>query len=361
MAQALARITPAKMAAPREAAPAAALQIVPRQLSPREKAAVVVRFLVAEGAAPPLSALPEHMQAALTEQIGLMRLVDRATLAAVVEEFVQELEAVGLSFPGGIEGALSLMDGHISQTAAGRLRRLAGASTRADPWDRIAGLPPDRLAQLLDREGIEVVAVTLSKLPVGKAADVLALMPGERARRAAYAMSQTAGIHPETVRRIGAALISEIESTPPRAFDAGPVERVGAILNLARHETRETVLAGLDAEDSGFAAEVRKALFTFAHIPARLAPRDVPRAVRMIEGPLLVTALIAAEQNPGTQEVAAFLLANLSSRMAQGLRDEMAERGPVKPREGEAAMAAVVAAIRQLEAAGEIVLQSPED
>ena len=99
-------------------------RIVPRMLSPAEKAAVIVRLLMAEGAALPLAALPEHMQTALTEQMGRMHLVDRVTLGAVVEEFVTELEQVGLSFPGGIEGALSMMDGHISPTPATRLRRL---------------------------------------------------------------------------------------------------------------------------------------------------------------------------------------------------------------------------------------------
>ncbi len=92
------------------------------------------------------------MQSALTEQMGKMRLVDRTTLGAVVEEFLNELEQVGLAFPGGIDGALAIMDGHISTTAASRLRRLAGASGKADPWDRIAGLDEDRLLPVLEEE-----------------------------------------------------------------------------------------------------------------------------------------------------------------------------------------------------------------
>ncbi len=81
----------------------------------------------------------------MAEQIGQMRLVDRTTLGAVVDEFLNELEQVGLSFPGGIEGALSMMDGHISSSAASRLRRLAGAGAKADPWDRITSLTTDLL------------------------------------------------------------------------------------------------------------------------------------------------------------------------------------------------------------------------
>lgn len=345
----LARITPAQ-----RIVRGGGVEPVARQLSPREKAAVIMRLLLSEGAAPPLGALPEHMQAALTEQMGQMRLVDRATLAAVVQEFVSELEQVGLSFPGGIEGALSMMDGHISQTAANRLRRLAGASVKADPWDRLTQLPPERLLPVLQEESVEVAAVTLSKLPVPRAAELLARLPGERARRVAYAVSMTGNVDPETVRRIGLSLASQLEAQPPRAFDAGPVERVGAILNLSGAQTRDDVLRGLEVEDAGFAEQVRKAIFTFVHIPHRLAPRDVPKVVRMVDQPMLVTA-IAAATGP-EEEAAEFLLANMSQRLGQALREEAAARPRPREKEGEAAMTAVIAAIRSLMDAGEIAL-----
>ncbi|MDZ4135043.1 MAG: flagellar motor switch protein FliG, partial [Paracoccaceae bacterium] len=122
---------------------------VPLNLSARAKAAIIVRFMLAQGSPLPLAALPEHMQAALAEQIGQMRMIDRTTLGAVIDEFLNELEQVGLSFPGGIEGALAMMDGHISSTAASRLRRLAGASARADPWDRIMMLASEQLLPVL--------------------------------------------------------------------------------------------------------------------------------------------------------------------------------------------------------------------
>jgi flagellar motor switch protein FliG len=324
----------------------------------RVKAAVIVRLLLAEGSPLPLSALPEHMQAALTEQIGQMRLVDRTTLGAVVEEFLNELEQVGLAFPGGIEGALTMMDGHISATAANRLRRLAGASAKADPWDRIVGLDLDRLQPVLEEESAEVAAVMLSKLPVQKAAALLGRLPGDRARRVAHAVSQTGNVDPETVRRIGQSLASQLDTQPARAFEAGPVERVGAILNVAPAATRDEVLRGLGETDADFAAEVRRAIFTFVHIPTRLAPRDVAKVVRAVEQPRLVTALAGAADGPEA-EAAAFLLQNLSQRLAESLREEMAERGAVPPGDAETAMADVVNAIRQLEAQGEIVLARP--
>lgn len=332
-----------------------------RILNPKQKAAVIVRYLLTEGTKIPLSSLPEHMQAALAEQMGQMRLIDRDTLDDVVSEFLAELESVGLAFPGGIEGALSAMDGHISQNAASRLRRMASASSKVDPWERITALPPERLLPILSDEAVEVGAVMLSKLPVAKAADLLGRLPGDRARRVAYAVSMTGNVDPETVRRIGAALLAELDNQPPKAFDTGPVERVGAILNVSPALTREDVLQGLEAEDAGFAAEVRRAIFTFIHIPARLNPRDAPKITRLVEQPQLVTALTGAQGKPGLEDAAEFLLANISQRLAQGLREEMAARGKVKDKDAEEAMTAIISAIRTLEASGEITLIQPED
>ena len=332
-----------------------------RVLTPRQKAAVIVRYLLTDGTSLQLSSLPEHMQAALAEQMGQMRLIDRTTLDDVVAEFLAELESVGLAFPGGIEGALTMMDGHISQSAAQRLRRMSSTSSKIDPWERITQLTADRLLPILVSEAVEVGAVMLSKLPVAKAAELLGKLPGDRARRVAYAVSMTGNVDPETVRRIGAALLAELDNQPPKAFDQGPVERVGAILNVSPSLTRDDVLLGLEAEDAGFAAEVRKAIFTFVHIPARLNPRDTPKITRLVEQPQLVTALAAALSKPGLEDAAEFILANISQRLAQGLREEIGGRGRVKDKDAEEAMNAIIGAIRALATTGEITLIQPEE
>ena len=349
-ARVLARIVPAQRAV-----------LVPRHLTSREKAAVIVRYLLAEGATIPLAKLPEHIQASLTEQMGQMRLIDRQTLGAVVDEFLGELEQVGLAFPAGMEGALTIMDGHISANAASRLRRLAGASAKADPWDRLTALAIDRLLPVLQEESVEVAAVMLSKLPVPKSAELLGKLPGDRARRVAYAVSQTGNVDPETVRRIGLSLVSQLDALPARAFESGPVERVGAILNVSAALTREDVLAGLQETDADFADLVRRAIFTFVHLPRRVLGRDVPKIIRLVDQPVLVTALAATVGVADLEAAAEFILANMSQRMAQGLREEMVARGRVKEKDAEAAMAIVVMAIRQLEAAGEIMLVQQEE
>ena len=332
-------------------------------LTGRQKAAILVRLLVRDGAEINLAALPEDMQADLTEQMAEMRLVDRDTMNAVVAEFVETLEQVGLSFPEGIEGALQALSGRLSPGAAGKLRQIARARGQSDPWDRIAAAETEALIDLLAPESVEVAAVVLSKLPVGRAADLLGRMPGERARRVAFAVARTEGIAPDAVARIGNALAVELDRKPPPAFVARPAARVGAILNSANPTLRDGVLESLDAEDPRFAEGVRKAIFTFAHIPDRINPTDVPRLLRAVDQATVVTAIAFAlpQADSPLAPAAEFLLANMSQRMAATLRDEVEGRGRVRAKDGEAATAAIVSQIRTLVDSGELALRSTED
>ncbi|MGR3269431.1 flagellar motor switch protein FliG [Thalassococcus profundi] len=332
----------------------------PLQLSRRAKAAIIVQFILNEGADVPLSSLPEALQTQLTQQLGAMRYVDRKTLNAVVQEFADELDSVGLSFPGDIAGALSALDGKISPQTARRLRKEAGVRQVGDPWARIAALDLPTLERLIASESIEVAAVMMSKLDVTKATALLGRLPGEKARRITYAVSLTARVTPEAVDRIGLSLASQIEAEPPKAFAAAPVDRVGAILNYSDAAIRDDVLTGLEETDQDFADAVRRAIFTFANIPQRLNPVDVPKITRDVEAAVLVTAVAAATTDE-TRKAVDFLTENMSKRMATSLREEAAERGKVKAKVGEEAMNAIVAAIRDLVASGEITLREPDE
>ncbi|MHC0053143.1 flagellar motor switch protein FliG [Actibacterium sp. D379-3] len=325
--------------------------------SRRRKAAIIVRLLLSEGASLPLGDLPEDIQTALTAEIGAMRYIDGDTLRAVVAEFLEELEKVGLTFPGGIEGALQLLDGHISAGAADGLRA-ANAGAPPDPWVRIAALEADKLLPLIRAESTEVAAVLLSKLATGKAAELLSRLPGDQARRIACAVSLTGQVAPATVARIGATLLDQLAAQPQSAFAEPAAARMGAILNSAPAATRDDVLAGLQEADAGFAENVKKAIFTFADIPDRIAPRDVPAITRVVAADSLVTALAGADE---AEAAVAFILENMSRRMADQLREEIGERGAVRPKEAEAAMSDVVAAIRALEETGELKLIVTEE
>ncbi|MEY1555131.1 FliG C-terminal domain-containing protein [Yoonia sp. R2331] len=331
-------------------------------LTRRRKAALVVQLLISDGNKLALSSLPEAVQAELAQELGKIRLVDRDTVNAVAEEFAGILASIGLSAPGGASAALAALSEHISPALARKLQAELDAQKGSDPWPRIASLELDQLLPIFQAESVEVGAIVLSKLTVERAAEVLGGLPGDQARRITFAVSQTETATPSAIARIGEALVQDYCQTKEVAFEKPPVDRIGAILNSSPASTRDDLLDGLEGSDADLAKSVRKAIFTFADIPARMQPTDIPAALRSVDPDDLNTAIAFALASDGPlNDSAEHVLANISQRMAGQMREDAEEMGKVSTKVGEAAMNKVTAAIRALADAGTIKLMSPDE
>ncbi len=324
-------------------------------LSGAQKAAIVVRVLLSEGLDTPISALPPDMQAVLTRTLGSMRLVDRATMAAVVEEFVETLEQVGLSFPDGLEGALSLLDGKLDDRATRQLRALTRGDGTGDPWSVLELVEEADLIEILKAEAQVVGAVLLSKLSTDKAARLLMRLSSELAQGLAIAIARTEDIAPEAVARIGATLAEQVSARPARAFSASPSKRMGEILNASPAALRQQLLDQLASADAEFASGVRESIFIFHHVPDRVAARDVPAIIRVLPKDDLM--VVIATNRREDQPVVDFLLENMSRRAAEMLREEASALPPPDPDALETALNRIAATVRGMADDGSITLR----
>ncbi|MEM8631062.1 MAG: FliG C-terminal domain-containing protein [Pseudomonadota bacterium] len=341
------------------AAPAPPPALPPVALRKRQKAAIIVRLLLSDGRTLDLADLPMDIQLRLTRDIGAITKIDQSTLDAVITEFLDEIEQTGLAFGGGLSEALSILDGTISPDTARQLSREEGIELTSNPWKRLAEMDPERLCPIVEAEAPEVAAVLLSKLAVEKAAAILGMLDGSQARRIAFAVSRTESIGPDAVQKIGRSILAQLDAEPRRAFEVAPVDRVGQILNRSPSVTRESVLDGLEEDDKDFAARVRKAIFTFENIPGRIATTDIPKITRGVDGATLAQAIKASQARQG--QAGDYILENLSRRMSDQLKEDIAGLGDLKAKDAEAAMDAVVQAIRQLMDQGEIYQMEAEE
>ena len=329
-----------------------------RKLSSGQKAAVIVRLLLSEDVALALDRLTPQQQERLARYMATLSHIDRVTLASVVQEFTSALDNLALTFPDGLPDALALLEPYLSSNARDGLLAEANANVPADPWTQLAELDDEELTPLITQESAEVCSILLSKLDVARAATLLGKMPEDRAEVIAHAVSLTGTVSPEMVDRIGATLLTQLENKPKAAFNDSAVDRIGAILNAASGSIRDAIMDGLETRDASFAEAVRKAIFTFDHIPKRLKPTDVPKVLRQIDPERTVVAFASGMvESPIAVE---FLFENMSKRMAEQLREEAETFGTPRLREGEAAMAEIVTAIRELQEAGVITL-IPQD
>ncbi|MEM7721615.1 MAG: FliG C-terminal domain-containing protein [Pseudomonadota bacterium] len=333
--------------------------VADQTLTSRQKAAVIVRLLLNHDVSPGLDRLSPKLQTHLAHAMANLGPVSRATLARVVQDFTGQLDALGLTRAQGLTDVLPLLEPHISPIARDDLRAQADRGDGSDPWSRLSAMDAPTLAPLLQQESAEVAAILLSKLSVAKAAALLADLPDDRAEVIAHSVSLTGTVTPDMVDRIGAHLLWRLQAVPERAFNTSPADRVGAILNAVPGQTRDALLEALTGRDKDFGDGVRRAIFTFHHIPKRVEGPDVPRILRRVDPDVMKIALAAGlKEAPVAVE---FILESMSKRLAEQLRDEVETLGTPKEAEGEAAMAEVVNTIRLLEEEGELRLIVPDE
>ena len=129
-------------------------------------------------------------------------------------------------------------------------------------------------------------------------------------------------------------------------------------MNVTKASLRDTLLSSLEENDQTIFLSVRNAVFTFKDIPQRPNPTDIAQCLRAVDKSVLAIALASAEQT-GLMAVSNFVLENMSKRLADNLRTDIAKSGEIKVAEVESAMAQVMLEIRRLIDLGEIKLITP--
>ena len=130
----------------------------------------------------------------------------------------------------------------------------------------------------------------------------------------------------------------------------GGIDYVANVMNNLDRTSEKNIFDGLSAYDQELAEEIRKRMFVFEDI-ITMDDRSVQRFVRDCDPRDLVLALKAANE-----EVSRKLLSNMSTRMAQNIRDDLEITTNVRMKDVEDAQQRIVDIIRDLEEKNEIVI-----
>jgi flagellar motor switch protein FliG len=144
---------------------------------------------------------------------------------------------------------------------------------------------------------------------------------------------------------------TRLETVIQREYAAsGGVRSLASILNSSNRATERNILDHLGEQDTDLAEEVRRLLFVFEDI-LKLDDRAIQLVLREVDSKDLALAMRGS-----TVDVQEKILANMSQRGAEMLREEMEFMPPQRRRVVEEAQTKIVAVVRRLEDAGEIVI-----
>lgn len=130
----------------------------------------------------------------------------------------------------------------------------------------------------------------------------------------------------------------------------GGVDYVADVMNNLDRASEKSIFDQLSTYNQELAEEIRKRMFVFEDIVS-MDDRSVQRFVRDCDAKDLVLALKGA--NSG---VANKIFANMSTRMAQSIRDDLEVTINVRMRDVEAAQQRIVGIIRDLEEKNELII-----
>lgn len=331
----------------------------PDELTRQQKAAIVIGVLGPEAAGPLLERLDEASLRGFAEGMSKLRRVEPHVVEATIAEFVEALDTQGTALRGGLPMARGMLERHVKEGTLMRILDDVDVPSIHNVWSKLARVNEDALADFLAREHPQTAAVVLSKLSSELAASVLSRFEPDRARDIVLGITRTQNLAPEVIEAIGASVSRDfLAGQNAGGQTRDPAERIGSIMNFTAAEIRNHVLDRIAASQPDFAEQIKRKMFTFEDIPDRLEARDVTPVLRAVEQDVLLRALAGAEQT--APEAREFLMANISSRMADQIRGALEEVGTVRRKEAEEAQNAVIQAIRELERAGEIRLVQPE-
>jgi flagellar motor switch protein FliG len=158
--------------------------------------------------------------------------------------------------------------------------------------------------------------------------------------------------NPEVIGEIEQILDHRLSSVVNQEVSiSGGVKQVAEILNSMDRNSERSVFQVIQENDSSMADEIRKLMFTFDDV-ILVDDRGIQRVLKEVEQKELALAMKAAGK-----EIAEKLFKNMSERAGALLKEEIEYLGPVKLRDVEAAQQKIVAVVRRLEEAGEIIVQ----
>lgn len=321
------------------------------QLSGRQKAAILLITLGPEVSAQVFKHLRDEEIEQLTLEIANVRKVDGNDKETILSEFHQICVAQEYISQGGITYAKEILEKALgSQRAVDILNRLT-ATLQVRPFDFARKAEPTQILNFIQNENSQTIALVLSYLQPEQSSAVLSSLPQEKQADVARRIALMDSTSPEVISQVERVLEQKLSATVTQDYtNAGGIEAIVQILNGVDRGTERTILDSLEIQDPELAEEIKKRMFVFEDI-VNLDNRSIQRIVRDIENADLQLALKVA-----SEEVREAIFRNMSKRMAETFKEEMEYMGPVRLRDVEEAQTRIVATIRRLEEAGEIII-----
>lgn len=327
---------------------------LPIALGGTDKAAIMVMLLDESDASRILSQLsPDELRQLAGTMCGIGEIQPQAIVDAI-SGFSRSTQEGGIGDRDRVESVKRMLEGAVGEVKTENLMRQI-APENQDTLQPALGLlrwlDPKIIGEILADEHPQAIAVLLLQLDSEVAAEALAALPEELHTPVLHRVARLGPVSRQAISLLEQTLNAKIEKlhgTIPLTM--GGIKQAAEIINRSHRSLEKRVIPSIGKVDKKLAKELESEMFRFEHLYA-LDTKMTGVLLREIENDTLILALKGIEEEHREQFFGA-----MSSRAADGLRDDLEDAGRVKRADVEKAQKEVIAVAKRLMAQGDIMM-----
>ena len=205
------------------------------------------------------------------------------------------------------------------------------------------------VAELLRNEHPQIVAAIMVHLDPDQSAEILKNLTERQRNEVMLRVATMEGIQPTALKDLNEVMFQVLSGTDKvRKSSLGGVKTAAEMINLMGNAIESTVIESIRNHDPDLAQKIMDKMFVFDDL---IKIDDKGIQIKEVASDALIAALKGAQP-----ELKDKILANMSSRAAETLREDLDSRGPMRLSEVEAQQKEVLKIVRRLADEGQIVL-----
>lgn len=322
-----------------------------------ERAAVLMMLVGEEEAAAILQKLDPDEVRKLGQAMLAVADVSEGAVGGVLDDFVQKARArSGISFnpKPQVEAVMHRALG--PDKASNVLARITPQEDTVG-LDALGWMDAPEIADMIVDEHPQLAAVVLANLDPSVASQVLERLPDAVQPDILHRVARLGPISAEAIATLQEMIASRTTGRPAAGagLQLGGTREAAKIMQAAKKATGERVIPKLAKIDREVAKAIEEAMFVFENL-LEMDDKNLGALTRNIDGETLTKALKGVDEEARNR-----FFGCMSARAADGIRDEMEARGPMKLAEVLEAQKAIIAVARQMAKDGTIVIGAAED
>ncbi len=212
------------------------------------------------------------------------------------------------------------------------------------------------VAELLRSEHPQIVAAILVHLDYDQAAEVMKQLSERQRNEVMMRIATMEGIQPTALKDLNEVLFQVLAGGDKvRKSSLGGVKTAAEMINLMGTNIEGTVIESIRNHDPDLAQKIVDKMFVFDDL-VKLDDKAIQMVLKEVASDALIAALKGAQP-----ELREKVLANMSTRAAETLREDLESRGPMRLSEVEAQQKEILKTVRRLSDEGQIVIGGGAD